>query len=115
MDVEGRTLLLQNNAKNTNHFLTLKLQGTKSNRDAIGAIVMIEAGGKRWRQDVSPTGSFLSSHDIRVHIGLGSAKQADKIEVRWTSGLRQTLTNIVGDRFLTLVEGQGVTETGKGK
>ena len=115
MDVEGRPLLLQNNAKNTNHFLTLKLQGTKSNRDAIGAILMIEAGGRRWRQDVSPTGSFLSSHDIRVHIGLGSAKQADKIEVRWTSGLRQTLTNLVGDRFLTLVEGQGVTETGKGK
>ena len=71
---------------------------------------MIEAGGRKWRQDVSPTGSFLASHDIRVHIGLGAAKQADKIEIRWPSGLRQTLTNVTADRFLKVLEGQKEVE-----
>jgi len=61
--------------KNDNHWLKLKLIGTKSNRSAIGATVTVNAGGRRQRQDVLSQSSFYSQSDLRLHFGLGRAAQ----------------------------------------
>ncbi len=104
MDIEGRAQLLQNDLKTENHWLTLKLKGVKSNRDGIGSVLTITANKRTWKQIVSTTGSFLSASDVRPHIGLGGAKKADKIEILWPSGKKQTLTNVPGDGILEVTE-----------
>lgn len=106
MDIEGHPLLLRNTCASSGHWLSLRLRGTRSNRDGIGAHLSVHAGGRAWRQVVSSGGSFLSASDIRAHLGLGSAAQAERIEIRWPSGQTTTLKNVAGDRFLTVVEGQ---------
>lgn len=114
-NVEGPPTLLRNAAKNGNHWLTLRLVGgPKSPRDAIGATVYLTAGGVRQRGDVVSGGSYSSSSDPRLHFGLGSAAKVENLEVRWPSGLKETVPVAAVDRILTLVEGKGVAEE-KGK
>jgi hypothetical protein len=90
------------------HFLSLRLIGTKSNRDAIGARVYVTTRNLRQMREVKTSISFLCSGDPRLHLGLGEAAQADKIEVRWPSGRRDTFANVVADRFYRLTEGETV-------
>jgi hypothetical protein len=107
VDIEGHALLLHNETRTANHWLTLKLQGTKSSRDGQGARLFVEeAGGKRTQYVATTGGSFLAANDPRVHIGLGAARQADRIVIRWPSGRTTTLTGVAADRFVTVVEGQ---------
>ncbi len=106
VNIEGHPLLLHNECRTPNHWLTLRLRGVQSNRDGIGAQLTIEAGGRRWRQVVSTGGSFMSASDVRPHLGLGAATQAASIKIRWPSGQVTTLRNVAGDRSLTVVEGQ---------
>jgi enediyne biosynthesis protein E4 len=93
---------------NRNHWLTLLLVGHKSNRDAIGAEVRIQTGaGVQTRtqfETVTTTSSYLSSSDKRVHFGLGASSTVDKIEIRWPSGIRQSLTNIAANQILRIDE-----------
>jgi enediyne biosynthesis protein E4 len=83
------------------HWLTISLRGTRSNRDGFGARVQLN-GQTRF---ATAAGSYLSSNDKRLHFGLGSAKTA-KVEVLWPSGIRQTLSNISSDQFLEIREPQ---------
>jgi hypothetical protein len=106
VDLEGHALLLHNEARNSNHWLSLKLQGVKSNRDGIGAVVSTSVGGHTWKQMVTTSGSFMSASDIRVHIGLGAGTEADRIEIRWPSGTRTVRTHVKADQFLNIVEGK---------
>ncbi|MGH9723439.1 MAG: CRTAC1 family protein [Candidatus Acidiferrales bacterium] len=101
---DGSLHILRNVTKSGNHWLTLELVGRKSNRDAIGAEVKIVSQDGSQMATVSTAGSYLSSSDKRVHFGLGAGKQADKIEIRWPSGIRQTLENVPADQFLRVVE-----------
>ncbi len=101
---DGPLHILRNVTKSENHWLTLELVGRKSNRDAIGAEVKIVTQAGSQLATVSTAGSYLSSSDKRVHFGLGASKQADKIEIRWPSGIRQTLQNIPADQFLRVLE-----------
>ncbi len=105
VDAEGAPLLLHNQAQSTNHWLSLRLRGHLSNRDGIGAMLTVSAGGRKWRQAVSTGGSFLSASDGRAHIGLGSSSRADRIEIRWPSGEQTVLTDIPGDRIVDVDEG----------
>ncbi len=92
-------------SRESGHFLTLTLEGTKSNRDAVGAIVTVTALGRAktaWRMG---GGSFQSSSDSRLHFGLGDAKQADAIEVRWPSGHVDVFKDLVADRRYRVKEG----------
>ena len=82
----------------------LSLVGTKSNRSAIGARVSVESGGRRQIDEVMSGGSFYSQNDLSLHFGLGSAAQADRIEVRWPSGLIQEWKNVKANQKLKLVE-----------
>jgi enediyne biosynthesis protein E4 len=82
----------------------LKLVGHKSNRDAIGAAVkLVTAKGPQFAT-VSTAGSYLSSSDTRVHFGLGTESVAQTIEIRWPSGILQTLKNIHCDQILQVDE-----------
>ena len=97
-------MLLHNVTASGNHWIAVKLKGTKSNRDGIGAAVELTAGG-RTQTAVRVAGSgYLSQDDDRLHFGLGPAAKIDKLTVRWPSGRTQTLENVAVDRVLTVEE-----------
>jgi hypothetical protein len=101
---DGAAYILRNETPTQNHWLTLKLVGHKSNRDAIGAEVkLVTAKGQQFAT-VSTAGSYLSSSDKRVHFGLGSESVAQTIEIRWPSGILETLKDIRSDQILEVDE-----------
>jgi hypothetical protein len=101
---DGGIHVLHNSTQTQNHWLTLELVGHQSNRDAIGAEVkVVTAKGSQWAT-VTTAGSYLSSSDKRVHFGLGSEALSRTIDIRWPSGIRQTLRDIRGDQILQVQE-----------
>ena len=70
----------------SNHWVTIRLIGTKSNRDGIGARIRISAGGRTQTAEVRGDGSYLSHNDLRAHFGLGGADHVKTVEIRWPSG-----------------------------
>ncbi|HEY6945050.1 MAG TPA: CRTAC1 family protein [Candidatus Acidoferrum sp.] len=101
---DGPAHILHNETPTQNHWLNLKLVGHKSNRDAIGAEVkLVTAKGQQFAT-VSTAGSYLSSSDKRVHFGLGTESSAQSIEIRWPSGITQTLKNVRTDQILQIDE-----------
>ena len=88
------------------HWLVVRLVGTRSNRNAIGARVRATTGQVTQIREVHGGGSYLSQDDQRVHIGLGAASVVDRLEVRWPNGLEEAWTAVVADRVLTLREGE---------
>lgn len=108
VNLDDRPALLRNEGGNSNHWLTLRLVGTKSNRDAIGARIAVEVGDRKQIAEVRSGGSYLSHNDFRIHFGLGQETQVKRLEVRWPSGLVETFENLRGDQFLQVTEGQGV-------
>ena len=103
--------LLHNESENSDHWISIRTAGTKSNRDGIGARVTVVAGGRRQIQEVTSGGSYLSQNDLRVHFGLGRATKIDRIEVRWPSGTIDKVEGASVDRFLTLEEARGIVPT----
>jgi len=102
---DGGLYVLRNVSKNANHWLTLKLEGRTSNRDGIGAqIKLTSSSGAAQYVTVSTTGSYLSASDKRAHFGLGNDTAAKSIEIRWPSGIVQTLENISADQILNVTE-----------
>jgi len=102
-------ILLQNNVGAENHWLGVRLVGKKSNPDAIGARVTYQSGDlKRSRMKVGG-GSYLSSHDPRMVLGIGKREKIDWVEVKWPqpSGLFERFSNLPIDRYIKLVEGSG--------
>jgi enediyne biosynthesis protein E4 len=110
-DIDDKPLLLVNLSANTNHWLGVSLQGTKSNRDGIGARVSVFSAGHRWVQEVRSGSSYISSNDLRLHFGLGSSDVVDHIDVLWPSGLKEQFAGSEPDRFVTLAEGTGTRIT----
>jgi enediyne biosynthesis protein E4 len=97
-------LLLRNTAGAGNHWLGLRLEGTRSNRDAIGARVhIVTASGEQWNQVTTAVG-YAGSSEKAVHFGLGKDERVDVIEIAWPSGRRQRLERVAGDRYLTVKE-----------
>jgi hypothetical protein len=101
---EGPVYVLHNETPTQNHWLTLKLVGHKSNRDAIGAEVRLVTANSPQFATVSTAGSYLSSSDKRIHFGLGAESVTQSIEIRWPSGIRQTLKNVHCDQVLQVDE-----------
>jgi hypothetical protein len=105
-------VLLRNNAGSENHWLGIKLVGTKANTDAVGARVSYQSGEmKRSRMKVGG-GSYLSSHDPRMVLGVGKLKKIDWLEISWPqpSGLKQRFSDLPIDRYITIREGQAKWE-----
>jgi hypothetical protein len=102
-------VLLKNNAGDAHHWVGVKLQGTTCNRDGIGATISWSANGKKQSRYKTSGGSYLSSHDVREVLGLGTAAKVDWIEIKWPlpSGRVERLTDVPIDRYITVVEGKG--------
>ncbi len=105
----GAPVLLRNNVGKENHWLGVKLVGTKSNRDAIGARLTYRAGDLTRSRMKTGGGSFLSSHDPRVLLGLGKRTKVDSLDVQWPQpgGGVEHFTDLPVDRYITIVEGNG--------
>ena len=101
---DGALHILRNETATQNHWITLKLIGHKSNRDAIGAEVRLKSARSSQMAVVTTGGSYLSSSDKRVHFGLGADAVATSIEIHWPSGIVQTLPNVSADQMLTVDE-----------
>jgi hypothetical protein len=93
-----------NDSPGGNHWLDLKLEGTKSNRDAIGARIKVTAAGKTQYNHMTTACGYASSSSGPVHFGLRDAKAADEIEIRWPSGTMQILKNVAADQVLAVKE-----------
>ncbi len=104
VNLGGKGTLVHNVSANTGHWLAIKLKGTKSNRDGIGARAEVFAAGKRHTAERVAGSGYLSQDDGRIHFGLGAATTIDKLIVRWPSGKEQTLEKLDVDRVLTVEE-----------
>ena len=102
--LNDRPEILINHSRNRNHWLLLDLEGTKSNRDGLGARIKIEADGITQYNHATTSVGYGGSSDRRVHFGLGSATKVQKIEILWPSGIQQTLLNISADQILKVRE-----------
>lgn len=101
--VGGPPLLLRNQSPAKN-WLTLRLAGTRMNRNAFGAKVLVTAGDKTQSAESRCATSYVSQSDSRLHFGLGDASRVDRIEVRWASGQKQTLDDIPANQVLVIRE-----------
>jgi len=100
--------LLRNDYRGGNGWIAVKLDGTRSDRAALGAIVRVTAGGRSQARAALSQSSYYSHDDLRLHFGLGTAARADTIEVEWPSGARETVRDVAGGRVVTIREGAGI-------
>ena len=104
-DLGGPPMLLRNDGGNrAGHWIILRLVGTKSNRNAVGARVTLKAGGLTQVDEVRSGDSYLSHSDWRLHFGLGAATQVDEVIIRWPTGEIEKHTKLPADRVMTLTE-----------
>jgi len=99
--------LLRNQSPPPNSWLLVKLIGTKTNRAAIGSRVTVEAENRRQVQEVRSGGSFCSQNDLRLHFGLGAARDA-RVRVRWLGGAEENLEHVAANRMIVVQEGKGI-------
>jgi hypothetical protein len=104
MNMNEPPSLLRNDYAGANHWLMIRLEGVRSNRTAIGAIVTVTAGNRRQARAVVSQSSYYSHDDLRLHFGLGAADKADRVEVRWPDGSSQVLLDVPARRILTITE-----------
>ena len=102
--VEKPVALLVNQGS-PGHWLSVRLRGTRSNRDAIGARVELRIGKRTLLREVTTTGGYISGRSKRCHFGLGAARRVDELTVYWPSGGVTKITNVAVDRALSIVEG----------
>ncbi len=104
--VGGPARVYRNVAARRGHWLKLRLlDPARGGRDAIGAEVVVHAGGRSWWAVLQPATSFLASHEPALHFGLGSAAAVDSIEVLWPDGTRETFPAETIDRWVELKKG----------
>ncbi len=103
-DCGGPPLLMRNDGGNRNHWIALRARGSESNRFGVGAKVRVHAGGLTQLREINPAGSYLSTSDVRLYIGLGSETRIARLEIEWPSGRKQTLTDVAADQTLLLEE-----------
>jgi hypothetical protein len=108
----GPPLLLKNRTGQGNHWLGVKLVGVKANRDAIGAHLTWSAGGVKRTRLKNNGGSYLSSHDLREVIGIGTASKLEYLEIRWPgpSSRVDRFTDLPIDRYISIEEGKGIAK-----
>ena len=104
--LNDKPVFLRNNSGQDRSWIGFQLQGTRSNRDAIGAKLTMESKGRKQVRWVTGGSSYLASHDRRVIMGLGSNTAPDpiSIEIRWPTGKTQKLSGLKPGRYHTIVE-----------
>jgi enediyne biosynthesis protein E4 len=103
---DGPAWVLTNQTETTNHWITLNLVGTKSNRDGIGAQVKLSTANGDQFATVTTSSSYQSSSDKRLHFGFGTADSIREIEIRWPSGIRQLIKDVRADQILKITEAE---------
>jgi hypothetical protein len=88
--------------------LLVRLRGADANTDAIGARIRLSVGSRTQIRDVKAGSSYLSQNDLRAHFGLGTAAQADRVEVVWPSGRMESVANVAANQIVTIAEGKGI-------
>ena len=101
--------LLRNDAPRGNRWIKIRLEGTKSNRSAIGARVLARYDGKVQSQTLQSQTSYLSANDPRLHFGLGAATSAS-IEIYWPSGAKESYPGLRANQLFTIREGEGIVK-----
>ena len=99
--------LLVNQVRSPNHWIGVRVVGTKSNRDGIGARITVKAGTHSFVDEIRSGVSYASNNDIRAHFGLGSVSKIEWVEIRWPSGLTERFEDLASDQIHTLKEGTG--------
>jgi len=105
--------LLHNRRPSPNHALLIELEGTRSNRSAIGARVSVQAQGWRMIDEVRSGGSFCSQNDLRLRFGLGPRQEAESVEIAWPSGRTEILHRVAADQWVRIREGAGIVASRK--
>ena len=100
----GIARLFMNTSENSNHWLSIKLIGTASNRDGIGARIGVTADGVTQMREMGASQGLVSHSVVPVHFELGTATSAEAVEIRWPSGIVQTLTDVRVDQMLKVIE-----------
>jgi ASPIC and UnbV/FG-GAP-like repeat len=101
----ARATFLRNNLGQNRSFLAVELEGTQSNRDGVGAMVTIEAGGIKQLRHAAAGSGYASQHSARLYFGLNDATRVDTLTVRWPSGLIERFENIEARRLIHITEG----------
>ena len=104
LPISGQPLVLHNTTAVSNSWVGLQLVGTRSNRDAIGTTVKIEACGITQFESVRSGGSYISHNDSRLHFGLGSCSKVERLTIRWPRGTEQTVDYLAVDRYTRIEE-----------
>ncbi len=107
----ARATLLRNNVGERRNWLAVELRGTKSNRDGVGAVVRIEAGGEKQMRFVTAGSGYASQNSARLYFGLNDKTQADVMTVRWPSGLVEKFEGVKARQLLRVTEGKGIEVT----
>jgi len=107
-NLTGSPMILKPQCSAANYWISLELEGTKSNRLALNARVKAIAGDLVQTSEVLSGGSYLSQNDLRVHFGLGKRDSVDKVEIRWPNGEIETLNHLAANHFYYIKQGKGV-------
>lgn len=108
VDKQATAALLRNDNGNHNNWLGLTLKGSNGPANAIGAKVVVTAGGKKQVLVNQWATSYLSNNDPRLHIGMGKQKTADSIEISWSDGKKEIYKNVQCNRYITILQGKGI-------
>jgi hypothetical protein len=100
--------LLRNDGGNANHWLTVLLIGTKSNRDGVGASLKLSSEGVTQVEQAKGGMSYMSASDPRIHFGLGKKTKIESLQVTWPSGQVDTLKDVPIDQIIAVQEGKGI-------
>jgi len=106
-NMSARPSLLVNDVRSSNHWIAIKTVGSKSNRDGIGARIVVKMGKRTLVDEVRSGSSYDSNSDVRVHFGLGAATKIEELKIRWPSGLVERFDNLRVDTIHILKEGTG--------
>ncbi len=111
LNARRQPTILRNDSPNENHWLQIRLRGTRTNRDGVGARVKVTAGDLTQIDEVHSGRGYQSHYGTRLHFGLGKRNRVDRIEVRWIGGGVDVVENIAADQRVTITEGSAPTRT----
>ena len=110
-NLDSAPSLLKNDGGNQRHALTVKCIGTRSNRSAIGTRVKVTVAGREQIDEVMSGSSYYSQNDLRLHFGLGAAQKADRVEVLWPSGLKESFADVKANQIVVIQETRGIVKS----
>ena len=112
-NLDGPPTLLRNDGGNKNNWIMIKCIGTRSNRSAIGARVKVTSGTLSQIDEVLSGSGYYSQSDHRLHFGLGRATKADKVEIAWPSGAKESFSNLSANQLYIVQETKGIVDRRK--